>query len=67
MAHREWNNLPGNTQYTIAAKNGWTMSLNADGTVTLKHGNGNVASDGTSTSLTISPDPGAGDPVPPSK
>lgn len=66
MAHREWNNLPGNTQYTITAMNGWALSLNNDGTVTLKHGGGH-ASASASTSMTISPDPGSGDPVPPGK
>lgn len=66
MAHREWNNLPGNTQYTITAMNGWALTLNGDGTVTLKHGGGQAAVS-AATSMTISPDPGTGDAVPPGK
>ena len=66
MPHREWNNLPGNTQYTIAAMNGWTLTANPDGTVTLKHGGGHGAAASAATSMTINPDPGTGNAVPPS-
>ena len=65
MAAREWNDLPQNTHYTITAMNGWTLTKNNDGTVTLKHG-GNQATVSAATSMTIDPDPGAGT-TPPGK
>lgn len=65
MPGREWNNLPTNTQYTIRAMNGWALTLNSDGTVTLKHG-GSQAAASAATSMTIDPDPGGGT-VPPGK
>ena len=61
MSKREWDNLPGNTQFTITAMNGWTLVSNSDGTVTLKHGGGgHAATASASTSLIIEPDPGTG-------
>ena len=61
MSKREWNNLPGNTQYTITAMDGWTLTANSDGTVTLKHGGGgHSAATSAATSMTINPDPGSG-------
>ncbi len=67
MSYREWNNLPNTKQYTITAMNGWILVMNNDGTVTLKHGgNASPAATTSATSMTINPDPGAGD-VPPGK
>ena len=64
MAHREWNDLPDTTHYTIKARDGWELSMNHDGTVTLKCGKGRAAAS-AATSMTINPDPGSGTPVPP--
>lgn len=68
MAHREWNNLNTANSYTISAGNGWTLVMNSDGTVTLRHGGGASAKAAAlTTDMTINPDPGDGQRVPPSK
>lgn len=66
MARREWNNLDSGKTYLISAGNGWSLTMNADGTVTLAHGH-STARATTAASLTIEPDPGQGDRVPPAK
>ena len=67
MGYREWNDLPGTKTYTISAKNGWAMTLNPDGTITMRHGGGASSQAAANTSMTIDPDPGTGTPVPPGK
>lgn len=65
MSCRCWNHLDPKLSYTIRAENGWALTLNGDGTATLKHGGGQAAAS-AATSLTIDPDPGSGT-VPPGK
>lgn len=64
MARRDWNHLDPNTTYIISASNGWSLSMNGDGTVSMTH-NGQGAEDGGGVGMVIDPDPGDGSRVPP--
>jgi hypothetical protein len=55
--------LDPNTTYTITASNGWTLSMNGDGTVSMIHNGHGV--EGGGAGMVIDPDPGDGSRVPP--
>ncbi|MBS1767817.1 MAG: hypothetical protein JST05_10515 [Acidobacteria bacterium] len=65
MAQRQWKHLDTATTYVIVASDGWTLSMNADGTANLTYTGG--ASDVKGVDLAIEPDPGGGEKYPPTK
>ena len=64
MAKRQWKNLNTGTPYTFTPSNGWSFSLNGDGSATLTY-TGSAAGLASNVDLTVSPDPGGGDKYPP--
>lgn len=66
MSKRQWKHLDTATTYVIQAENGWTLSMNGDGTVNLAYSG--AASQGSGTvDMTMDPDPGNGDKYPPTE
>lgn len=65
MAKRQWKHLVPGTTYILSAGDGWALSMNPDGTVSLA--STGSASDAKSVDLSITPDPGDGEKDPPTK
>lgn len=65
MAKRQWKHLVPGTTYILTAGDGWTLTMNGDGTVSLA--STGSAAEANSVDLSISPDPGAGDKYPPTE
>lgn len=69
MAKRDWNHLDPSTTYVISAANGWRLTMNPNGTVSMTHGGSSsaTATATATTDMSIQPDPGNGEPFPPTK
>lgn len=65
MAKRQWKNLDPGTTYIIAAGDGWALSKNEDGTVSLA--STGVEVEANAIDLEIQPDPGQGTKYPPTE
>ena len=65
MANREWKHLDPAITYILSAGDGWTLSMNGDGTVSLA--SSGTASDANSVDLSFTPDPGSGSKNPPTE
>ncbi len=63
MAKRQWKHLDPATTYVLSAGDGWTFTMNADGTVSLAYKG--AASLAAGAGMTIDPDPGNGEKYPP--
>lgn len=65
MAKREWKHLDPGTTYILTAGDGWALTANGDGTVSLA--STGTAANASSADLSISPDPGTGNRNPPTE
>ncbi len=65
MRRRHWQKLDPATTYTLKAENGWTFSMNPDGSVSLTFKT--MASATAGVDLSVDPDPGQGAPYPPTQ
>ena len=65
MAKRQWKNLDPGTTYIITAGDGWALSLNGDGTVSLA--STGVGGQANNVDLSMDPDPGQGQKYPPTE
>ncbi|HET6331479.1 MAG TPA: hypothetical protein VFF76_11890 [Holophagaceae bacterium] len=65
MAKRQWKNLDQGTTYIITAGDGWALSKNTDGTVSLAYTG--TAAQANNVDLAMDPDPGAGNKYPPTE
>lgn len=63
MVKRQWKHLNQGTTYTFTAGNGWSLSMNPDGSVRLAFTGSSV--DASGVDLSTDPDPGQGDKYPP--
>ncbi len=63
MAKRQWKHLNQGTTYILSAGNGWALSMNGDGTVSLSYSG--TGSEVSGVDLSADPDPGGGDKYPP--
>ncbi len=65
MAKREWKHLDPSVTYILSAGDGWTLTMNSDGTVSLA--SSGTASEANSADLSFTPDPGSGNRNPPTE
>lgn len=65
MAKRQWKHLNQGTTYTLTAGNGWSLSMNENGTVNLAFSG--VGGEVSGIDLSADPDPGSGDKNPPTE
>lgn len=63
MAKRQWKHLDTAVTYTLSAGNGWSLSMNGDGTVSLAYSG--TGSEVSGVDLSADPDPGNGEKYPP--